>query len=105
MFSWPIHSAITETSIPALSNLGRGVTQDVGRNFLLLQSRTRRCGDSRVSGDTSLQRVPAQRGAAQGDEQRIVGPAGAFGEPGVQDRAGGGGQGGDRPLPAFTEGA
>jgi hypothetical protein len=58
-----------------------------------------------VLGDAPFQGVPAQRGAAAGDEQRVGGQAAAFGEPGGQDRRGGGGERGDPLLAAFAEAA
>jgi len=58
-----------------------------------------------VFGDAALQGVPAQRGAAAGDEQRVGGQAVAFGEPAAQNRDGGGGERGDPLLAGLTEAA
>jgi len=84
---------------------GRRVPQDVGRNLLLAQGWAGQRGGGCVSGDAPFQGVPAQRGAAAGDEQRVGGQAGALGEPGTQDRHGDGGERGDPLLAAFADAA
>jgi hypothetical protein len=67
-----------------------------------VQGRAGLRGDGGVSGDAPFQRVPAQRGAAAGDEQRVGGQPAAFGEPVAQDRGGGGGEWGDPLLAPFA---
>ena len=56
-------------------------------------------------GETSLDRVAAERAPGVRREQRVVGLAGALGEPGAQDRDGLGGQRRDALLATLAQAA
>jgi hypothetical protein len=65
-----------------------GVPECVQRDFLLAQALLVLGGVREVDREASFERVAGQPSAADRREQRVVGVAGAFGEPDADHRAG-----------------
>jgi hypothetical protein len=75
----------------------------VWRDLLLGQGRFDASGGRGVFGQPSFQGVAAHDGSVPAGEQRIGLLAAAFGQPGFDDRGGGGGQRGDPLFAALAQ--
>ena len=80
----------------------RGVPERVWRHALVPQSWAASGRDGDVLGEPVVEPVAAEAVAAGGREHGMVGVAGAFGEPDLEDRGRGRRQGRDPVLSAFA---
>ena len=103
--SWPSQSAITVMSLPASSRRIAAVCRSVCIVIVLgVERRAVGGGGLEVDGEAVLDGVAAESRAGAGREQRIVGSAGAFGEPGVEHRSDGRGERRSSFLSSFADG-
>jgi hypothetical protein len=78
------------------------VSEHVGVKLFAVERRAPPCCGGGVGADALLDGVAAESPAGAGGKQRVVWPAGSFGEPGDQDRLGGRGERDRALLAAFA---